>query len=300
MPALLVAAVTSVAWLFPVQAPPAPPPEGSFVVDGPDVLDATAESDLNATIADWQAATGNEIGVAIIGTTAGRPIEEYSLELFNSWGIGQAGVDNGVAVVLALDDRAIRLEVGLGLERALSTERADALTDDVVPTLAGGDVAGAVRQLVDGVIVQVDRGQDAGLDRVPEPDLTPPSAAPRSNADDDSGSDVPIGALLPVVGIAALGIGAAAYGRRCPNCRSRLQRRGTGFGSGEIEETCPSCDFSRTVVERRRYRSFGGIGGSGRRFRSGTRRRSGGSSRSSRRSSFGGGRSRGRGSTKRW
>src|SRR3954453_18376912 len=59
-------------------------------------------------------ATTDEIAVVVIGTTGTSTIESYATALFNNWAVGKAGVDNGVLVVVAFDDRTMRIEVGAG------------------------------------------------------------------------------------------------------------------------------------------------------------------------------------------
>lgn len=76
--------------------------------------------------------TGAQAVVVILPTLEGMPIEDYSLNLFRTWGIGQAGKDNGLLLLVALQDRQWRVEVGRGLEGAIP----DALSNRVMETIA--------------------------------------------------------------------------------------------------------------------------------------------------------------------
>ena len=76
--------------------------------------------------------TGAQATIVIINSTKGTPIEDYSLELFRSWGIGQKNKDNGLLVLISIDDKTWRVEVGRGLEGAIP----DALSNRVMETLA--------------------------------------------------------------------------------------------------------------------------------------------------------------------
>ncbi|GAB6169038.1 TPM domain-containing protein [Clostridium carnis] len=76
--------------------------------------------------------TGAQAVIVIINTTNNVPIEEYAIKLFRSWGIGQKSKDNGLLILLAIEDRAWRVEVGRGLEGAIP----DALSNRVMTTLA--------------------------------------------------------------------------------------------------------------------------------------------------------------------
>lgn len=76
--------------------------------------------------------TGSQAVVVVIDSTEGIPIEDYSIKLFRSWGIGEKGKDNGLLILVAVKDRAWRVEVGRGLEGAVP----DALSNRVMESLA--------------------------------------------------------------------------------------------------------------------------------------------------------------------
>ena len=76
--------------------------------------------------------TGAQAVTVIIDSTNGEPVEEYALKLFRSWGIGQKNKDNGLLVLVAINDRSWRVEVGRGLEGAIP----DALSNRVMESLA--------------------------------------------------------------------------------------------------------------------------------------------------------------------
>lgn len=75
--------------------------------------------------------TGAQATIVIINSTNGTPIENYSLELFRNWGIGQKNKDNGLLILISIDDKTWRVEVGRGLEGAIP----DALSNRVMETL---------------------------------------------------------------------------------------------------------------------------------------------------------------------
>lgn len=76
--------------------------------------------------------TGAQAVTVIIDSTNGEPIEEYALKLFRTWGIGQKNKDNGLLILVAINDRSWRVEVGRGLEGAIP----DALSNRVMESLA--------------------------------------------------------------------------------------------------------------------------------------------------------------------
>jgi uncharacterized protein len=83
---------------------------------------------------------GAEIAVVTIRSLEGAPIEDYAVELFERWGIGGEGQDNGVLLLVAVEDREIRIEVGYGLEPVITDSRAGRMIREVIaPELSEGD-----------------------------------------------------------------------------------------------------------------------------------------------------------------
>ena len=76
--------------------------------------------------------TGAQVVVAIVNSTQGMDIESYSLELFRKWGIGSKENNNGVLLVLSLEEREVRIEVGYGLEGAIPDSKAGRILDDYI------------------------------------------------------------------------------------------------------------------------------------------------------------------------
>jgi uncharacterized protein len=121
------------------------PAGGTRVVDAADVLSADAEARLTSALAGIEARTAHQMVVATVPTLQGRPIEAYSLCLANHWGIGRKGVDDGVLLLVAPVERKVRIEVGRGLEAALTNDEAKAIVDRaMLPPFARGDYAGGV------------------------------------------------------------------------------------------------------------------------------------------------------------
>lgn len=109
------------------------------------VLTPADRDDLEQRLADLERTTGAEVAVATITTLGGRPLEEYATGLFNTWGIGKADRDNGVLVLVAVDDREMRIEVGYGLEGVLPDGLAGAvIRETFLPRFRDGDMRGGV------------------------------------------------------------------------------------------------------------------------------------------------------------
>ena len=86
------------------------------VNDFAEVLEASQRSGLETQL---DRATSAEVAVVTVRTLGGHTVEEYATALFNAWGIGKQDRDNGVLILVAVDDRAMRIDVGYGLEGIL-------------------------------------------------------------------------------------------------------------------------------------------------------------------------------------
>ena len=90
------------------------------VIDQVNILSSNVKEDLNKILKEEEDKTSNQIVVVILKSLNGYSIEDYSLELGRFWGIGQKDKNNGVLIVVSMEDRKIRIEVGYGLEGALT------------------------------------------------------------------------------------------------------------------------------------------------------------------------------------
>ena len=83
--------------------------------------------------------SSNQIAVVILSTLEGNPIEEYATKLFRSWGIGNKKTNNGILLLVAIQDKKIRIEVGYGLEGAIPDITANSIIDnDIKPAFREG------------------------------------------------------------------------------------------------------------------------------------------------------------------
>lgn len=101
------------------------------VVDGADLLSATAEKQLAQQLAAHQNATSNQVVVVTLNDLQGYSIEEYGYQLGREWGIGQKDQNNGVLLIIAKAERKVRIEVGYGLEGTLT----DAISANIIHTV---------------------------------------------------------------------------------------------------------------------------------------------------------------------
>ncbi len=116
-----------------------PPPQG-FVNDFAAILSDSTVSQLERRLVTLEQDTSAEVAVVTIDNLDGDTIEEYAAGLFQAWGIGKKGKDNGVLFILSVADKGIRIEVGYGLEPVITDGRAGRILDsEVIPYLKQGD-----------------------------------------------------------------------------------------------------------------------------------------------------------------
>jgi uncharacterized protein len=134
-----------VCWAFAAAADVAVPPLSGRVVDQTGTLSAGDISSLTQTLKDLEARKGSQVAVLIVPTTAPETIEQYSIRVAEAWKIGRKKIDDGALLVVAKDDRKLRIEVGYGLEGALTDVTSKRIIDEIiVPKFRSGDFAGGI------------------------------------------------------------------------------------------------------------------------------------------------------------
>jgi uncharacterized protein len=127
---------------------------------------------IEMKLSDYAEATGNEIAVVTIPTLAGDPIEDYADKLFQEWGIGKAKEDNGVLLLIARDDREVRIEVGYEVEPLLTDGESAAIIQNVIaPAFRNGRYADGISVAVDAIIAAI--GGEYAPAALPEPSQGP-------------------------------------------------------------------------------------------------------------------------------
>ncbi|HEY5993545.1 MAG TPA: YgcG family protein [Gallionellaceae bacterium] len=127
------------------QAEVAVPPLEHHVTDLTGTLDAQQVQALEARLASFEKEKGAQLAVLIIPTTEPETIEQYGIRVADKWKLGRKGVDDGALLLIAKDDRALRIEVGYGLEGVLPDALANRIINQIiVPRFKGGDYYGGV------------------------------------------------------------------------------------------------------------------------------------------------------------
>lgn len=138
-----------------------PDPVG-HVNDFAGVLTDDAKAQVTALLEELEQKTTAEVAVVTVRTTAPYDYTEYANRLFRQWGIGKRGKDNGVLLLLAIEDRKLRIEVGYGLEGIIPDGVAGRIRDDyLVPNLKAGKYGEAVWEGVNAIAAIIAR--DAGV-----------------------------------------------------------------------------------------------------------------------------------------
>ena len=130
------------AWAWLAQAQPAFPALSGRVVDQAQMLDAATEARLTEQLAAHEKASGEQLVVVTLANLQGLPIEDFGYQLGRHWGIGEKDKDNGALLLVARDERKLRIEVGYGLEGRLTDAQASVIINQVItPAFKSGDYA---------------------------------------------------------------------------------------------------------------------------------------------------------------
>ncbi len=115
---------------------PAKPENGGYVRDDTSTLSTKQIQKLNETIDGYKKRTSNQLAVLMVSTLGNEDyLEQYSLNVARSWGVGESGKNNGVLLLVVKDDRKMRIEVGTGLEGDLTDLRAGRIIRDRIAPL---------------------------------------------------------------------------------------------------------------------------------------------------------------------
>ena len=154
------------------QQPIAVPALQARVTDLTGTLTEGQRGALERKLSDFETRKGSQIAVLVVPTTQPETIEQYSIRVAEQWKLGRKGVDDGALLVVAMDDRALRIEVGYGLEGVLSDLVANKIVEDImVPQFKRGDFVGGIEAGVDAMIRVVDG------EPLPEPARAPGAGA---------------------------------------------------------------------------------------------------------------------------
>ena len=212
------------------------------VVDDAGVIDDAVETSLNATLENFRANVGPQIAVLVVNSTGNKSLEDYSIDIARDWGIGDEQRDDGVLLLIAIDDRVLRIETGSGIEGDLTDVEAGRIIDSVVvPALRSGNPTAAVSAGVKALTTELS-GQTFDY-----PDQAPATTTDTGSAEANVGSIIFGLMILAFFGIGILG--TVIRGRR--------------RGLGALDILSLVYVFTRSSGGFGGGRGFGGGGGGG-------------------------------------
>jgi uncharacterized protein len=246
--ALLLALATPAAARAQSEALNYPDPLTPFVSDFADILDPAAEARITAALSAARDDPGAEIAVVTIGSRRDYgphpSLESFANGLFNAWGIGAAEPNNGILILVADDDREMRIELGSGYAPSWAFTAEEIVHRTMLPSFQTGDLPAGI-----------EAGTQAAIDRIARPfaDALPQEHGLRSWL-----RSWGPGALFAAIMGAIVALAAAAKFRQrpppCPAChhsRATVSRRvlqpATRDAAGRAEETitCRNCGLTR-------------------------------------------------------
>ena len=146
------------------------PALSSPVTDLTGTLSPDQVASLDAKLRAFEQQKGSQVAVLIVPTTQPEVIEQYGIRVADAWKLGRKGVDDGAILIVALNDRKLRIEVGRGLEGAMPDAIANRIIDeDITPQFRRGDIYGGIATGVDRMLRVIDG------EPLPEPELRSPS-----------------------------------------------------------------------------------------------------------------------------
>ncbi|MFT4120457.1 TPM domain-containing protein [Bradyrhizobium sp.] len=188
----LLVAFLFLAFALPASADVAVPQLTGRVVDQTGTLSSGDVAALTQKLRDFETRKGSQIAVLIVPTTQPETIEQYAIRVADAWKIGRKKVDDGAILVVAKDDRHLRIEVGYGLEGALTDVTSRRIIDEVItPKFRTGDFDGGISDGVDRIISVID-GEPL------------PAPAPSTSFSSDLGE---LGPVVPFALFASLFVG---------------------------------------------------------------------------------------------
>ncbi len=184
------------------------------VVDEAGILDAATRTALTQSLADLEQKTTDQLVVATLKSLQGTSIEDYGYQLGRRWQIGQKDKNNGVLLIVAPNERKVRIEVGYGLEGTLTDAVSKLIIENsILPRFKVDDYAGGIKRGVEDIIQVLSGDAQEWQDRAAQ-QPAPNNAQP-----------APSGAVWPFIVVVLMGVGLLIFCalRGGAICRAILQ-----------------------------------------------------------------------------
>ena len=163
------------------------------VVDQADLLDPAQEAALTAKLEGLETRTNRQLVVATLNSLEGYEISDYGYRLGRQWALGQDGKDesekdNGAILIVAPNERKMRIEVGYGLEPVLTDGLSSSIVrNDITPAFKAGDFPGGINAGVDRIVTQLE---------LPDDEAAKIAAAASQQSRKGNSEGIPIGAII--------------------------------------------------------------------------------------------------------
>ena len=201
------------------------------VVDQAELLSPEQEADLTAKSEALFAQTGRRFVVATVKSLEGLEIEDYGVRLGRHWQLGDEKEDDGVILLVAPNEKKVRIDTGYGAEGFLPDILAGRIIrNDILPRFRDGDIAGGIMAGANAVIQQMSLPADQARENVAQ------AEAGEAAREKDSPGFLPVIFWAMVIGFILLSMLRRVSGRRYVAgvpASKRRKRRGRGFDTGD-------------------------------------------------------------------
>jgi uncharacterized protein len=214
------------------------PPLSGRVVDQANLLSPAQEAEVTQKLEALQRASSRQLVVATVASLQDQPIEDYGYQLGRFWHIGQQGANNGIILLVAPNEKRVRIEVGYGLEPIMTDGLANQIIQQqILPRFRANDYPGGIMAGADAIIAQL----QAPLEQAEQT----AAAAERARSDSGGGRGARHGSSSPlplifwigvtlfiVFGLTRSGMRGKAYRRRRRGWGGPIVIWGPGWGGG--------------------------------------------------------------------
>ena len=200
------------------------------VVDDAHLLSQQQVDQLTQLSQATEQASSRQLVIATIPDLQGYPIEDYGYKLGRAWAVGQKGIDNGIILLVAPNEKKVRIEVGYGLEPIMTDALSNSIIqNDILPKFRAGDMAGGIIAGATAITDQLKAPPDEAEQKV-----AAAASSQRQQAHGDGGG-VPWSLIFWLVVMGFMVIGRVSHGKRGHRYRGGawpIFLWGSGFGSG--------------------------------------------------------------------
>jgi uncharacterized protein len=228
----LLLAVLALFWTCAALAAPQFPPLTGRVVDNAHILSPQTVQKLDADLANLEAQTGHQLVVATIPDLQGYDIADYGYQLGRTWQIGRKGQNDGVILIVAPNERRVRIEVGYGLEPVLTDALSSViLQQKVLPRFRDGQMEQGVVDGTEAIIQQLALPEDQARQNVAQAAQAAKAQQHQSDQGGGIGLIITIVIIFWILGSFLRGFGGGGAWWLLPLMMGGGRRRG-GWGGG--------------------------------------------------------------------